>query len=302
MAKKKTKIIEANEKNSTLISRIDGFSLRFNIDALQTGKNHFKNRCVSAIGEFMGTDTADVNRVSSAVFYLLGIPYTYTYSHNEYFYTNLYKLLTHDTMKIKDDASLFRWLMILECILNIDMNEDSRNIMLAHKIAESLKISGINAVLCDTANGYMFYPANAEILDQKLIVDILNWLNDYPDAKEQYNTALRTFLKGDFSRNIIDSLRLSVELFFKKLFHNGASLENQFRGIGEYLKSKGVSVEVRNMYVKLLDCFTAYNNQHIKHNDHSDLIGQSEIEYMIYLAGSFLRFIIQLEKENVVVE
>lgn len=302
MGKKKIEVIEATTKSSVLINRIEGFSSRFNIHMMQNGKNHFKNRCISAIGEFMGTSIRDVNSVSSEVFYLLGLPYTHTSVHTDYCHTDLYRVLTNDALKIEGDASLFRWLMILECVLNIDINDILRNIVLAHKVAESLKVSGINAVLCDTANGYVFYPANAELLDQKLIVDTLNWLDNYSDAKEQYNTALRTFLKGDHSRNVIDCLRLSVELFFKKLFNNGASLENQLKRIGEYLKSKGVSGEIRNMYVKLLDCFATYNNQHIKHNDHSNLIGQSEIEYMIYTTGAFLRLIVQLEKEKAIVK
>jgi hypothetical protein len=302
MAKKKTKIIEANAKTSDLIGRIEGFSLRFNTDILDNGKTHFKNRCISAIGEFIGSDVSHVNYVSSKVFYLLGIPYNYITAYFDYSRSGLYRLLTHENLDLKNDKALFKWLMILECILNIDMQGGYRNISLAYKISESLKTSGINAVLCETADGYLFYPANAELLDQKLIVDTLNWLNNYPEAKEQYNTALRTYLKGALSRNVIDSLRLSVELFFKQLFNNDSSLENQLKAIGEYLKGKNVAVEIRNMYVKLLNYFAVYNNQHIKHNDHSDEISSAEVEYLIYTTGAFLRFIMQLEKAMKVVE
>ncbi len=299
MAKKKIKIIEANVKNSALIKRIKNFSLRFNVEVLRNGKEQFRNRCITAIARYIGDCPADINQASREIFYLLGISYTST---SMYDFSNsvLYKVLIDEKMNIKNDYSLYRWLMIIECMLNIGFFDGYRKVSFAKEIAESLKVSGINAVLCESSEEYLFYPANAEILDQKLVVDTLNWLSAYPKVKEQYNKALRTYLSKDQSRHVIDNLRLAIELFFKQLFSNSISLENQKKEIGEYLKRNKVSVEIRNMYVKLLDCFAIYNNQHIKHNDHSVTIKDSEIEYLIYLTGTFLRFIIQLETEKVI--
>nr|WP_122011710.1 hypothetical protein [Maliibacterium massiliense] len=309
MAKKKVTVVEANAENSELISRTEGFSQRFNIVMPQNEKTHFKNRCISAIGEFVGDDSAILNRISSEAFNLMGVVYTpddsmslFSFNNDVFSRTKLYGLLTQDDLNIKDDETLFRWLMMMEHILNSDTIKDNRRKALAFKIAESLKASSINAVLCDTADGYLFYPANAELLDQKLVVDILNWLGSYPAAKEQYNVALRACLKGDRTRSVIDSLRLSVELFLRQVFNNHSSLENQQREVGKYLKQKNITVEVCNMYVKLLNYFTTYNNQHIKHNDHSDVISAAEIEYLVYTTGSFLRFIIQLENDKSIVE
>ena len=120
---------------------------------------------------------------------------------------------------LSDDISLYNWLMILECLLNIYRLNDRGKDSFALKIAESLKLSGINAVLCTTADGYLFYPTNAELLDHKIVIDVLNWLSDYPPAKEQYNQALRMVLKGDRSRHTVDDIRLSFELFLKQYFN-----------------------------------------------------------------------------------
>ncbi len=294
MARKKIKIVEANAKTSGLIQRLDGFSLRFNVSILKNGTTQFQNRCISAIGSFIGEDTSKYNWVARNVYDLLGLPFSWDDLYTNFSLSELYRLFLNSKLQINNDASLFRWLMILESVLATDPSDDDGTEMLACAIAEALKISGINAVLCDTADGYLFYPANAELLDQKIVVDTLNWLSNYPQAKEQYNSALRMYLKGDRSRNVVDTLRLSIELFLKRLLQNESSLENQLKAIGEYLKNKNVASEIRNMYVKLLDCFAKYNNQHIKHNDDSDKITSAELEYLIYTSGTFLRFLIQI--------
>lgn len=253
MARKKIKIVEANAKTSNFIQRIDGFSFRFNVNILKNGTSQFQNRCISAIGSFIGSDTARYNWATRNVSDLLGIPFSWEHAYLTFSYSWLYKLLTSEKLKISSDSSLFLWLMILESIFDIDSSDDYESIRFAQSIAEALKVSGINAILCDTPDGYLFYPANAELLDQKVIVDTLNWLNSYPQAKEQYNSALRMYLKDDHSRNVVDALRLSVELFLKQLLQNGASLENQLKAIGDYLKGKNIAAEIRNMFVKLLD-------------------------------------------------
>lgn len=294
MPRKKIKIVEANEKTSGLIQRMEGFSLRFNVNILKNGTSQFQSRCISAIGSFIGGDTSRYNWATRKVCDLLGIPFSWNNAYLTFSHSQLYHLLTGETLKITNDAQLFLWLMILECIFASDSSDDYANIHFAHSIAEALKISGINAMLCDTPDGYLFYPANAELLDQKIVVDTLNWLSKYPKAKEQYNSALRLYLGGDLSRHVVDALRLSIELFLKQLLQNGVSLENQLKPIGEYLKGRDVAPEIRNMYVKLLDCFTKYNNHHIKHNDDSDKITSAELEYLIYTSGTFIRFLIQV--------
>ena len=297
MAKKKIKIVPADAKTSETIQRIEHFSSRFNIEAPQSNKKQFQYRCISAISEYVGDSVSNINYVSSKVFFLLGLPYTGT-SRYGFSGSALEQTLSHEKLSPTDDASLNKWLMILECLLNIEWQDDYGKYSFVSRIAESLKMSGINAILCDTSNGYLFYPANAELLDQKVVIDVLNWLSAYSLAKEQYDQALRMFLKGDRTRHIIDGIRLSFELFLKQFFDNNASIENQVNLLGQYLKDSDVSVEIRNMFSKLIGCFTAYNNQHIKHNDDSETIAESEIEFLIYLTGSFIRCMIQLKKEN----
>ena len=59
-----------------------------------------------------------------------------------------------------------------------------------------------------------------------------------------------------------------------------------------------MSVEIRNMFTTLVDLFAKYNNEHIKHDDDSEIIIESEVEFLIYLTGTFIRFMVQLKDEN----
>lgn len=43
------------------------------------------------------------------------------------------------------------------------------------EVAEALKVSGINAVLCQVGTEYKFYPASEKFLDEKLVIDVLNF-------------------------------------------------------------------------------------------------------------------------------
>ena len=74
--------------------------------------------------------------------------------------------------------------------------------------------------------------------------------------------------------------------------HNRKNLENQKELLGKYLKKKGVSKEVREMFRQQILYYSDYQNEHAKHNDS---IQKSEIEFMIYLTGTFIRFIINLQ-------
>ncbi|MBP3597500.1 MAG: hypothetical protein J6J60_08955 [Clostridia bacterium] len=169
------------------------------------------------------------------------------------------------------------------------------NKLLAIRLAEALKLSNANVIICKNENNYELYPIDVEFLSEKLVVDVLSWLHEYPNTKNSFSKALKIKKSPDKYRNIIDELRLSIEFLFKQLFNNNKSLENQKSNIGDYLNANNISVEISNMYVKLLDLYATYNNNTAKHNDN---VNEVEIDYIIYLTGSFIRFILLIEKSK----
>lgn len=139
----------------------------------------------------------------------------------------------------------------------------------------------------------IFYPKGSKLLDEKVVNDVLDWLISYPNVQENFKSALEKYQDKAYQRNLIDDLRLSLELLLKKILNNRKkSLENQREPLGKYLEQKNVPKQLRNMYWKLIDYYTDYQNNYAKHEDNVD---SSEIEFIIYLTGTFMRFLMTLE-------
>ena len=127
-------------------------------------------------------------------------------------------------------------------------------------------------------------------LNSELVRDNLKILNKFPEAAKLYQSALNKLNEGRHERNLLDDLRLSLELLLKSLLSNNNSLENQTKEIGAFLKSRGSSTEARNMLTTLLNYYSKYQNNYIKH---SDSVIKSEIELVVNLTGAFISFIIK---------
>jgi len=138
----------------------------------------------------------------------------------------------------------------------------------------------------------IFYPKGSKLLDEKVVNDVLDWLISYPNVQKSFKSALEKYQDKIYQRNLIDDLRLSLELFFKDILNNNKSLENQEKLLSEYLEQKNVPKELNNMYWKLIDYYAKYQNNYAKHEDKVD---SSEIEFVIYLTGTFMRFLMTLE-------
>lgn len=108
--------------------------------------------------------------------------------------------------------------------------------------------------------------AAAEI-NETLIEETRHWLEGYPESLNLYQDALTKFENKLFTRNILDDLRLSLELLLKAILKNNKSLENQIEYLGKHLKEKGCSKELTNMFNKLVDYYCQYQNSHVKYND-----------------------------------
>lgn len=133
-------------------------------------------------------------------------------------------------------------------------------------------------------------PSGSEI-NETLIEETRHWLEGYPDSLKVYNDAFVKFQNEVFRRNLLDDLRLSLELLLKGIFRNSKSLENQIGLLGEHLKGKGGSKEVTNMFVKLVEYYSKYQNTYVKHDD---AVIEEEIEFIFEITSSFMKHIIRL--------
>lgn len=132
----------------------------------------------------------------------------------------------------------------------------------------------------------------AEDISATLIEQTRHWLDPYPDVLELYNAALEKHSHGLFQRNVLDDLRLSLEKLLQHVFGNGKSLENQISSFGSFIQGRGGSPQLGNMFQKLIDYYTKYQNTYVKHDD---AVIEQEVEFLIEITSSFMKHIIRMQ-------
>ena len=93
--------------------------------------------------------------------------------------------------------------------------------------------------------------------------------------------------------NLLDNLRFSLEQMLHVVLGNQKSLENQKTEALKWLAAHQIHAHVTNMYNDLITRFASYQNEAVKHNER---YSPMEIEFMIYLTGTFLRLLVQLHR------
>lgn len=140
--------------------------------------------------------------------------------------------------------------------------------------------------------GGMFGSASSETLNLALIEETKHWLEKYTASYKLYDSALVKFNNNVFERNLLDDLRLSLELLLKDIFSNGKSLENQLSDIGSFISTNGGSKEFSNMFRTLVDYYSKYQNTFIKHND---LVVEEEVEFIFEMTSSFMKHLVKMK-------
>jgi hypothetical protein len=131
-------------------------------------------------------------------------------------------------------------------------------------------------------------------VDLDLIENTKHWLIKFPVSYKLYSGAIAKYKNNVFQRNLLDDLRLSFESLCKEILGNKKSLENQIPHIGEFLKEKDASTELRNMYTKIIDYYCNYHNNYVKHDD---AVKEHEIELIIELTSTIMKFLVRMANE-----
>ncbi len=140
-----------------------------------------------------------------------------------------------------------------------------------------------------------FGSVSSETLNETLIEEAKHWLSDYADSLKLYDTALTKFNNNVFERNLLDDLRLSLELLLKAIFQNSKSVENQIPQIGSFISSKGGSKEFSNMFRTLVDYYSKYQNSFVKHND---AVIEEEVEFIFEMTSSFMKHLVKMNTKG----
>jgi hypothetical protein len=179
---------------------------------------------------------------------------------------------------------------------NLNAFEDSSQVfMILKNMSKELGSKKSQELYLELIRKFGHLDTNPELngVSTELIEQTKHWLAEFPEVLEVFNSAIQKQNHGLFKRNLIDDLRLSLELLLKSLLDNDKSLENQLPLLGQYLNKKGGSKEVTNMLSKLLDYYTKYQNSYVKHDD---AVNELEIEIMCELTASFMKHMIRLDQ------
>jgi hypothetical protein len=196
---------------------------------------------------------------------------------------------------LSEEDDFIKFIQYLQSIFWLDLkSEVKKKLYLGFKEDIELSLLDIQIKRIKGDN-ILFYPNGAKLLDEKVVNDVLDWLISYPKVYMNFKAALEKYQNKISQRNLIDDLRLSLELLLKKILNNYMNLENQEKPLGEHLKKKNVPKQLRNMYWKLIDYYAKYQNNYAKHENKADSMDSSEIEFIIYLTGTFIRFLMTLE-------
>ena len=133
-------------------------------------------------------------------------------------------------------------------------------------------------------------PIGADV-SEDLVDETRHWLSPFPDVGKLYDQALAKYRAGAFERNLLDDLRLALELLLRVILGNEKSLENQIPPLGDYVQGKDGSPEFGNMFVKLVDYFARYQNRYVKHND---AVIEDEVEFLIEITSCFMKHVVRL--------
>lgn len=139
--------------------------------------------------------------------------------------------------------------------------------------------------------GHLRPETETKELDLPLIEETRHWLEQYPDSLKLFNQAKLKYDHATFERNVLDDLRLALELLLKQVLSNNKPLEKQLPDVGVHLKARGASPQIGNMFQKLLDCYTKYQNDYVKH---TDKVKEEEIEFVFEITASFMKYVARI--------
>jgi len=128
-----------------------------------------------------------------------------------------------------------------------------------------------------------------------VVDDVIGWLENYPTVAKHYERALKHYTGGgrDNYRSLLDDLRRALEELLREVLGNDKRLEQQEQPLSRWIEQRGVHKEVRSMYTKLLfGPYRIYQNKAVKHGEE---YSEDEVEFMIYLTGTFMRLLLQLQ-------
>ena len=272
------------KQQSDVRLRVEGFYKRWNIQLDDSIRwESFRNRALNSY-EFDISEQIEKDNSTDEFFTIIGKHrIKNSILDTDYFQRHPIYNYFVETSNIQD------FLLGLQALFWLKAGSVESKKRFLRNIQDAICITGVPLIIKQTNNDVLLFPSGAKLLDRKLVDDNLDWLSLYQKSYEAYKTALLKIGKKGEERDVVDYLRLSLELLLKDILHNKKSLENQKIELGNYLKSKNVSVEISNLFWTVLDHYSKYQNDKAKHGN---MVSTDEVEFILYLTGVLMRFLL----------
>lgn len=86
--------------------------------------------------------------------------------------------------------------------------------------------------------GYLFSAGKFikidEIICEPNVQEILEWIDEYPDAAKAYRAALKKISEKQYARNAIDDMRLSIESLIRSIMGTNKTLEIKYNQLEQH--------------------------------------------------------------------
>ena len=183
--------------------------------------------------------------------------------------------------------------IIKYCTSGAHINQKTYDIML-FELESVLDQHKLNYRLLTDEDSIYLIPIKNTELDEKLIVETMEWLECYPNIRRLAIDVLQTYYdsEGDNISDVVDKFRKLLEQFMQAYFNSKSTLRSLISEYGNRLTEAGVSIEIANGFEKILNLYDMYNNNHAKH--HKDA-GEYDVEYVMYETFNIIRLLLQIE-------
>ena len=206
---------------------------------------------------------------------------------------------------LEEAKTVFEVAEALQCLLwTLETQARSHFDLRCREFQEAIDLSPTIPIrLVRRGETAILYPSGARLLDEAAVESNLAWLGRYPSVLKPFEDALKLYMAKDPKqyRNMLDSLRFSLEQMVRTILNNQKSLEKQKDEFLRWLKAHDVHAQIRQMYHDLLfGGFAGYQNAAVKHQE--DQYTLAEVEFVLYATGTFLRLIQRLIEQGAVVK
>ena len=250
--------------------------------------DEFRNRALHTVASILGPYIVEDVDLSNSYLKIIGKSPEF----NTLFMHNL--TLTPVWSALAGSRETQELVFYLESLFHLPFRSKTLE-QLAAGLKEDITASGVPVVLAHSKGSYIFYPKGVKLLDEHVVNADLEWLSDYPKALTAFKNALVQSSDSAKQREVLDSLRVSLENFIRQLLSNRKSLENNKDGLLKWMDDHHTNTESRQMMRQLVQFYCDYQNNHVKHGDSWK---PAEVAFILYETATFVYFLLDLAKQE----